>query len=859
MLLQPVTVARSICWRCGILGKPPGPTATSFSFLRPSTLSLKRPPRTLQRYASTITSADATTKSLAHTRNIGIIAHIDAGKTTTTERMLFYAGFTRRIGEVDEGSTVMDYLPAERARGITITSAAITFNWTPPSAQEHVINLIDTPGHADFTFEVERSIRVLDGAVTILDGVAGVEAQTEKVWKQAAKYRIPRLIFVNKLDRVGARFSATVREVASKLNAWPAVLQLPVYENDGKGGDDVLRGVVDLVERRVFLYELGGDGQNITVHDYEWLSTHNPELHKEALEAQVALVELLSEHDEDLVELFLELGEHHLIPSEALKKSLRKLTLTGEGRIIPILCGASFRNIGVQPLLDAVVDYLPSPLDRPPTDITHSGNQRGVLDLDANRTCALAFKVVNDPKRGAMVYVRVYSGTLAKTQTLLNTNLGVKERAHRLLQMYADETVDIESIPRGHIGVIIGLKQARTGDTLISEHAVAVPKSSGGGKSKSKTAVAKYDHKTLQLRPIDVPPPVFFASIEPYSLSEQKPLEEALAMLLREDPSLSVTVDPDSGQTLLSGMGELHLEIGRDRLVQDLKAKADMGKILIAYRETVSVAAGPVTHVLDRELAGKPAKATVTASISPLDLEEQEEGADLGSEGNRIVVDIAETYISPTTGETGKARIPAHLTEQDVRAALIAGAYAALSRGPHLMMPLRDTKVEIAVNPATDLSVDSSPAAISTAARIAVSSALKSAEESSPGLIVEPVMKVSVSCDEKDLGKVVADISSARGGQVVSLGDEDGHAPEHGEIEVQRVYVPFGGSGERREVGEGRKRVVNAIVPLGEMVGYLKHLRAMTQGRGTFVMELEGWERMQGPRAREVEKGIRGG
>jgi elongation factor G len=769
--------------------------------------------------------------------------------------MLFYSGYTRRIGEVDEGSTVMDYLPAERARGITITSAAITFNWTPPAAQEHVINLIDTPGHADFTFEVERSIRVLDGAVTILDGVAGVEAQTEKVWRQAAKYQIPRLIFVNKLDRVGARFGATVREVAAKLNAWPAVLQLPVYENDGKGGEDVLRGVVDLVEKRVFLYELGGDGQNITVHDYEWLATHNPSLHKEALAAQVALVELLSEHDEDMVELFLESEEHHLIPSEAIKKSLRKLTLTGQGRIIPVLCGASFRNIGVQPLLDAVVDYLPSPLDRPPTDITHSGGQRAVLDLEMNRTCALAFKVVNDPKRGAMVYVRVYSGTLSKAQTLYNTNLGVKERAHRILQMYADETVDIDSIPRGHIGVIIGLKQARTGDTLISEHAVAAPK--GGAKSKSKNAVVKYDHKTLQLRPIDVPPPVFFASIEPYSLSEQKPLEDALAMLLREDPSFSVTVDPDSGQTLLSGMGELHLEIGRDRLVQDLKAKADMGKILIAYRETVSVPAGPVTQVLDRELAGKPAKASVTASVFPLDPSELEDGTDVGSEGNLVTVDIAETYTHPS-GETVNAKIPAHITEADVRAALIAGATAALSRGPHLQMPLRDTRVELAVNPFTDLMVESSPAAISTAARLAVSSALRAAQEIAPGQIVEPVMTVSVSCDEKDLGKVVADISSARGGQVMSLGDEDGHAAEHGEIEVQRVYVPFGGSGERREVGEGRKRVVNATVPLGEMIGYLKHLRAMTQGRGNFVMELSGWERMQGPRAREVEKGIRG-
>lgn len=767
----------------------------------------------------------------------------------------------------------MDYLPAERARGITITSAAITFNWTPPSAQPHIINLIDTPGHADFTFEVERSIRVLDGAVTILDGVAGVEAQTEKVWRQAAKYQIPRVIFINKLDRVGARFGSTVREVAAKLNGWPAVLQLPYYENDGKGGEDVLRGVVDLVEKRVFLYELGGDGQKITVCDYEWLSTHNPVLHKEALAAQIALVELLSEHDEDMVELFLELEDHALIPAAAIKMSLRNLTLTGQGRIIPVLCGASFRNIGVQPLLDAVVDYLPSPLDRPPTDITYGIGQRGVLDLALNRTCALAFKVVNDPKRGALVFVRVYSGTLTRAQTLFNTSLGVKERAHRLLQMYADEAVDIESISSGHIGVIIGLKHARTGDTLISDHPTSNSAASAPKKSKSKslvtigtTAVIKYDHKTMQLRPIDVPPPVFFASLEPYSLSEQKNLEEALAMLLREDPSLSVTVDSDSGQTLLSGMGELHLEIGRDRLVQELKAKADMGKILIAYRETISIPAGPEHRIVDKDIGGKLAKAACSAAVYPLDARSPYDPENLAPgvvsmDGNTIEPIIL-THTHDSTGALVKSKIPTHLSSEELLAAMVSGATAALSRGPHLGLPLRDTHVTLTLNPAIDLYLsDSSLAAVSSAARLAVSAALLAADQIQPGQIVEPVMSVSVSCDEMDLGKVVGDISSVRGGHVLSLGDDV--EAVNGEIEMRRVYVPSIGcegrrSGGGREAGEGRKRVVHARVPLGEMVGYLKHLRAMTQGRGTFVMSLEGWERMQGPRARDVEKGMRG-
>ena len=805
--------------------------------------------------------------------------------------MLYYSGFTRRLGEVDEGSTVMDYLPAERARGITITSAAITFSWTPPDGQMHTINLIDTPGHADFTFEVERAIRVLDGAVTVLDGVAGVEAQTETVWRQAAKHRIPRIVFVNKLDRVGARFGATVRDIAAKLNAWPAVLQLPLYEkraessrNDARGGEDVLRGIVDLVEKRVFLYEEGGDGRNIAVRDYVWLHEHHAALHAEALAAHEALVELLGEHDDHLVELFLELGEPSLIPAAALKASLRKLTLPGSALIVPVLCGASFRNVGVQPLLDAVVDYLPSPVDRPPVDVTFGGSGGGVaplehsvLEVDTGRTCALAFKVVNDAKRGAMVFVRVYSGSLSRAQTLYNTSLRVKERAHRLLRMYADEAVDIDAIPTGHIGVILGLKQARTGDTLVSEHPSPSLSSSHksspsvGGKAKKKQhSVAKYDPKTLRLRPIDVPPPVFFASLEPYSLAEQKNVEEALAMLLREDPSLSVSTDPDSGQLLLSGMGELHLEIGRDRLVHDLKAKADMGRILIAYRETVSGPAGPERHLVGREIAAKAVRAACTASVRPStdsDHPTATHRAIVSSEGNAIEPIVAETHISDA-GETVASKLPAHLTAADISAAMVSGAAAALARGPHLGFPLRHVHTTVSLDPATDLFLTgSTTGAISSAARHAVAAALRAAQASSPGQIVEPVMSVTVSCDEKDLGKVVADISSNRGGHVLSLGDDgDDEAragAQAGEIEMERVFVPaIGAEGRRsgggREAGEGRKRAVHARVPLGEMVGYLKHLRGMTKGSGTFVMALDGWQRMQGPRAREVERGLRG-
>lgn len=857
---------------------------------RPTSLPLNHPPpRLLRTFAS---ASPASTAELQHTRNIGIIAHIDAvsfppcllssilsnisqGKTTTTERMLYYSGFTRRIGDVDDGSTVMDYLPAERARGITITSAAITFSWMPSSSPTpkpipHTINLIDTPGHADFTFEVERSIRVLDGAVTILDGVAGVEAQTEKVWRQSAKHGIPRIIFVNKLDRVGARFGATVREVAKKLNGWPAVVQLPVYENNGKGGEDVLRGVVDVVEQRVFLYEPGSDGTSIDLKDYGWLESTHPTLHAEALAARISLVELLSNHDDALVEEFLELEDHAAIPASSLKRALRNVTLSGSAHIIPILCGASFRNIGVQPLLDAVIDYLPSPLDRPSTAVTHgiNGQHRALItQAEANRVCALAFKVVNDPKRGAMVFIRVYSGVLNRAHNLWNSTLQTKERAHRLLQMYADEAVDITSIPAGHIGVVIGLKSTRTGDTLVDEAAAVKspktkpPKPVKGKKSKSSNTEpvdVPLDFKTLQLKPIDVPPPVFFAALEPHSLSAQKQMEESLAMLLREDPSLNVTTDPDSGQTLISGMGELHLEIARDRLVGELKAKADMGRILIAFRESITTASMEYTHIATLPDG---TSATVTASVMPIDQASEPKDADVPyKQLDSCTVDLhlPASFSSPNpTAQPTEDDSATGVT--DPTPALLSGATAALSRGPHHHLPLHGLHIELKLDQLPNLT---SPAAIASAARQAIGAAVKSVQ----WVLIEPVMRVIVTCDEAHLGKVVNDISGPRGGVVLSLGSEAPAAKE-GEEETERInaeeiYVPKVGDisagaissrdGEGDGSGELGKREVVAIVPLERCVGYLKHLRSLTKGRGSFVMELEGWERVGGQRVEGV-------
>ncbi|PIG69140.1 translation elongation factor G2 [Aspergillus arachidicola] len=431
---------------------------------------------------------------LDRTRNIGIIAHIDAGKTTTTERMLYYSGFTRRIGDVDEGSTVTDFLPAERARGITIQSAAITFHWppqtagdgnttpqepqTPRSASSHTVNLIDTPGHADFTFEVMRSLRILDGAVCILDGVAGVEAQTEQVWHQASTYRIPRIVYVNKLDRDGAAFGRTVREVASRLGGWPAVCQIPWFE----GGNGRFFGIADAINLQGLRWE-EGDGKSVKMFNLEQLASEEPQLAEELKRARVALVELLSEHDETMVEKFFDCEEDHLaVPANDILESLRRCLLEEQGRkIIPIFAGASFRNIGVQPLLDAVTNLLPSPPETPEPEVSIGGVKGGLRRLlsgdllveqgekaasakgkhkkksaiqtesrnaiEKLQGCALAFKVVNDPKRGVLVYVRVYSGSLDRNSVLYNTNLNVSERAPRLLKMYANDAVEVDSIP----------------------------------------------------------------------------------------------------------------------------------------------------------------------------------------------------------------------------------------------------------------------------------------------------------------------------------------------------------------------------------------------------------------------------
>ncbi|KAJ4363512.1 Ribosome-releasing factor 2, mitochondrial [Neocucurbitaria cava] len=865
-----------------------------------------------RRLLSTQTQLQADSLSRA-TRNIGIIAHIDAGKTTTTERMLYYSGHTRRIGDVDEGSTVTDFLPAERARGITIQSAAITFHWppSPPNAQtqpqspqlpptfdttlrssiSHNINLIDTPGHADFTFEVLRSLRVLDGAVCILDGVAGVEAQTEKVWTQSGHYHIPRIIFVNKLDRAGAAFSRTVKEIGTRLHGWPAVCQIPWWQ--GNNGDFV--GVGDIVNLRGMLWQVGGDGRDIQAFSLEELGESDQKFAEEIKKARIALVEILSEHDDAMVEHFLDHDEDHLaISGTQIVESLRRVVLRAPQVIIPVFAGASFRNIGVQPLLDAVVDLLPSPFERPDPEISISNQSstlsallssaavakpgklarkqqqtqdQGLAIVEAKNllACALAFKVVNDPKRGVLVYVRVYSGSIDKGATLYNTNLAVSERAPRLLKMYANDAVEVDSITAGQIGVITGLKHARTGDTLIVYRGLQMKGTPSGGLN------------TLQLRPINVPPPVFFTSIEPHSLSEQKHVQESLGILLREDPSLHLSVDEESGQTHLAGMGDLHLEIARDRLLIDFKAKARIGRIEIGYREMISTSTAPYTYDLDKPIAGKPTKASITASVEPIDVsiivpgQEEIQVEDGAFETTYNLPDNNTLYIlhpnlSRHDSASHKNYIPPHLSLPGILHSIQAGVSAALARGPFNGFPVANTRVTIDLDAQAHLLPETTPTAISMAARAAVGSSLRSVNDAAPSALLEPVMMVTIFVNEGSLGAVVQDISSARGGQVLSLDGSDSPVSSTSDDDLPRIdpnliYTPpdpfASGSGDMGSGLANSQRQIVARVPLKEMVGYLNHLRALTGGRGTFVMTVDGFEKMGSQRQKEVLDAMR--
>ncbi|KAJ1949776.1 Ribosome-releasing factor 2, mitochondrial [Linderina macrospora] len=750
-------------------------------------------------------------------RNIGIIAHIDAGKTTTTERMLHYAGFTRSIGDVDDGDTVMDYLPAERERGITIQSAAITFGWN--NCQLH---LIDTPGHVDFTVEVERAMRVLDGAVTILDAVAGVQAQTLTVWRQATRYKIPRIIFVNKMDRDGANWRKCIDDIGSKLETRPLVLQVPESEMarlEGRG----LERWVDAVTMERIEFDIEADNTGSTVRR-SGIAEDDPMFEKMA-DARTQLVETLAEIDQQIVDVFLSDavdGNHLKVPVKDIKDAIRRVTQSSQA--CPVLLGASFRNVGVQPLLDAVLEYLPSPTKIAQPTMAVVPGQKGkksteIVRLDGSQLVAFAFKVIVDAQRGPMVFVRVYSGTLDSRMTLVNgTQGGVKERATKLLQMYADQPEEIPAIHAGHIGVVLGLKMTKTGDTLLHAQHPSLPKSLKAAKKNRSVHTTKSDPVGWQLHGISVPPPVFFCAVEADSPQDERPLADALANLTLEDPSLHVSHDEETGQTLLSGMGELHLEVIQDRMIKDMKINATFGKMRVSYRETAGQSAtAQYTYV--REIAGKHGKAALRVSVEPI--------IDPETDDNVIEVNMPDHLVVPGEAAPVHARDDDRELRDTVRTAIHEGITNAAFRGTVLGFPVTRTRITV-----TDVEYFGEDLSTLSAYRACAGQALAQALGGCSPVLLEPIAKTAIACPEKHVGSVLSDLNGARRGRVISLDDA--------------------------EEGVGAGKLLVAEMPLSTMVGYSSMLRSLTAGAGSFTMEVVGFGQMTMQQQQSVIKESRG-
>ncbi|HEV2890353.1 MAG TPA: elongation factor G [Frankiaceae bacterium] len=685
-------------------------------------------------------------KDLARTRNIGIMAHIDAGKTTTTERILYYTGRTYKIGEVHEGAAVMDWMAQEQERGITITSAATTCEWAG-----HTINIIDTPGHVDFTVEVERSLRVLDGAVAVFDAVAGVEPQSETVWRQADKYGVPRMCFVNKMDRVGAEFHRCVDMIVSRLNAVPLVLQLPW------GVESDFRGVIDLVQMKGLLWQADGKGDT-----YDVVSIPND--HAEAVEEwRHRLLETLADHDDEIMELYLEGTDPSV---EQLKAAIRRATLKSE--VTPVLCGTAFKNKGVQPMLDAVVDYLPSPLDVGAVQGHKPRDEETIIERkpsDDEPLSALAFKIMSDPHVGKLTYVRVYSGVLTSGSQVENTTKERKEKIGRLLKMHANHREDVDSVGAGEICAVIGLKQTTTGDTLSDpQHAVV-------------------------LESMTFPAPVISVAIEPKSKADQEKLGTAIQRLAEEDPTFQVRTDEETGQTIIAGMGELHLDILVDRMKREFKVEANVGKPQVAYRETVRKKVEKVEYTHKKQTGGSGQFAKVLIDIEP-------SGGDGGG---------YEFENKVTGGRIPREYIPA----------VDAGCQEAMEYGVLAGYPLVDVKVTLQDGAYHE--VDSSELAF----KIAGSMAFKQAARAAQPVLMEPMMAVEVTTPEENMGDVIGDLNSRRG-QIQAMEERGGN------------------------------RVVRALVPLSEMFGYVGDLRSKTQGRASYSMQFDSYAEVPQNVAKEI-------
>jgi len=696
---------------------------------------------------------------LRYYRNIGIMAHIDAGKTTTTERILYYTGKSHKIGEVHDGAATMDWMEQEQERGITITSAATTCFWRrhgllhetgTATGPEYRINIIDTPGHVDFTVEVERSLRVLDGAVALLDSVAGVEPQTETVWRQADRYKVPRMIFANKMDRTGADFDRCMAMIKDRLSRDAYPLQLPV----GSGENFV--GHIDVIERKQFIFDEASLGKTFTVSEV-------PDGMKDAVEkARHDLVEAAIQYDDELIEKYL---NHEVLTNDEIRHAIRAATI--KMKFVPVLCGASFKNKGVQALLDSVIDYLPAPTDVPPIQGHLPANEAAHETRAANDEtpfAALAFKIATDPFVGKLTFFRVYSGVLKAGSYVYNASKDKRERVARLLQMHANKREEIEEVRAGDIAAAIGLKDTRTGDTLAD------------------------DDKPIILEAMKFPTPVISVAIEPKTKADQDKLGIALNKLAEEDPTFNVHSDQETGQTIISGMGELHLEIIVDRMMREFKVDANVGRPQVAYRETIRKTVNKVEGKFIRQSGGKGQYGHVVINVMPA-----EQGQGFVFEDKITGGVIPREYIKPV--------------EAGIREALEGGILAGY--------PMVDVKVELIYGSYHD--VDSSEMAF----KIAGSMAVKEGARAAGPVLLEPVMNVEVVSPDAYMGDVLGDLSARRG--------------------------RIGGMNQR-----GEAQVIASSVPLSEMFGYSTKLRSMSQGRAVYSMEFAHYEEVPKSKAEEI-------
>jgi elongation factor G len=683
---------------------------------------------------------------LARVRNIGIMAHIDAGKTTTTERVLFYTGINYKMGEVHDGAATMDWMEEEQKRGITITSAATTTFWN-----DHQINIIDTPGHVDFTVEVERSLRVLDGAVAVFDGKEGVEPQSETVWRQADKYDVPRICFVNKMDKLGADFYFTVRTIRERLGATPLVIQLPI------GSESDFQGVIDLVGMRALTWR--GEVQKGEDYTVEAIPADLVEV---ANEYREKLLEAVAEADDELMELYL--GGHEL-SAEQIKAAIRKLTV--HSQVYPVLCGSAFKNKGVQPMLDAVIDYLPSPLDVPPVvGLLPDGTSATRKPSTDEPFSALAFKIAAHPFFGKLTYVRVYSGRIAAGSQVINSTKERKERIGKLFQMHSNKENPVDDARAGHIYAVIGLKETTTGDTLCDPQAPII------------------------LESMTFPEPVIQVAIEPKTKSDQEKLGIAIQKLAEEDPTFQVKQDDETGQTIIAGMGELHLEVLVNRMRSDYKVEANIGKPQVAYRETIRKTVDKLEYTHRKQTGGSGQFARVIIKLEPL---QSTDGA-LYEFDNKV-----------SGGRIPREYIPS----------VDAGAQDAMQYGVLAGYPLVGLKVTLLDGAYHE--VDSSEMAF----KIAGSMAFKEAARRAGPVILEPMMAVEVTTPDDYMGDVIGDLNSRRG-------------------HIQQMDERSG------------SRIIKALVPLSEMFGYVGDLRSRTQGRANYTMQFDSYAEVPASVSKEI-------